>query len=135
MAPWSYAADGRMCFRPKSNRQGGLASSGERPTLHSQQKHSPLPLVQVRRQTEQIQLGVQRRDTPLYGDAGRARHGEHVAVPRGLRGVGGQGAVRAVGVEEVGEEPARADVCGVRLFYCDRGGTLIHGSGHAGAVG
>ena len=52
---------------------------------------------------QQVQFGVQRRNPPLKHHPTRARHGEQVAVPRRLRGVGGHGTVGAVGVDEVDE--------------------------------
>ena len=61
----------------------------------------------VQRRPHQVQLGIHRRDSPLKGDATRTRHREQIAIPRRLRGVGGQGAVGAVVGDElfkVGEE-------------------------------
>jgi hypothetical protein len=60
-----------------------------------------------RRRPEQIQLGILRRHPPLKRDPTRTRHREQIAIPRRLRGVGGQGAVGAtIGNEflQVGEE-------------------------------
>jgi len=60
-----------------------------------------------RRRPQQVQLGFLRRDPPLKHHPTRTCHGEQVAVPGGLGGVAGQGAVRAMVVDEllkVGEE-------------------------------
>ena len=54
-----------------------------------------------RRRPQQVQLGFLRRDPPLKHHPTRTCHGEQVAVPGGLGGVAGQGAVRAMVVDEV----------------------------------
>ncbi len=48
-----------------------------------------------------VMLGVLRRDPPLEHHPTRARHREQVVIPPRLRGVGGQGAVRAMVEDEV----------------------------------
>ena len=52
---------------------------------------------------EQVQLSIQGRDPAFKHHPTFACDGEPVAIPRGLRGVGGQGAVGAVVVDEVFE--------------------------------
>jgi hypothetical protein len=50
---------------------------------------------------EQISVRIERRDPPLKLPAARTRHREQVTIPRWLGGIGSQGAVGAVVVDEV----------------------------------
>jgi hypothetical protein len=50
-----------------------------------------------------VSVGILRRHPPPKHYPTRARRREQVAIPRRLRGVGGQGAVGTMGVDEVGE--------------------------------
>ena len=58
-------------------------------------------MLQLKGQTQRIQLSIQGRDPPLKHHPTRARHREQVTVPRGLRGIGGQRAVRTMVVDEL----------------------------------
>jgi hypothetical protein len=51
--------------------------------------------------SEQVHLSIPGRNPPPKHDAARAPHREQVAIPRGLRGVGGHGAVGAAIVNEL----------------------------------
>jgi hypothetical protein len=48
-----------------------------------------------------VSVSILRRHPPFKHHTTLARHGEQIAIPRGLRGVGGQGAVGAMGVDEL----------------------------------
>jgi len=53
------------------------------------------------RQVLPIQLSILRRDPPPKHHPTRTRHREQVAIPRGLRGVCGEGAVGVVIADKV----------------------------------
>ena len=53
------------------------------------------------RPRDQVGISVYGCHPPLEDHATRACHGEPIAVPRGRSGVGGQGTVRAVVVDEL----------------------------------
>ena len=55
------------------------------------------------RYAEQIQISTLRRDPPLEHHATRARHGQQMAIPRGLGGVGRESAVDPVILDELGQ--------------------------------
>ena len=50
-----------------------------------------------------VSVRILRRHPSLKHHPTRARHGEQIAIPRGLLGVGGQGAAGTVIVDELGE--------------------------------
>jgi len=49
-----------------------------------------------------VKVSILRRHPPCKYHPTRARHREQIAIPRGLGGVGGQGAVRRLGLALIG---------------------------------
>jgi hypothetical protein len=57
--------------------------------------------------SHKVSVRILGRDPPLKHHSTRARHGEQIAIPRRLRGVGGQGAVGVVVVDEPSKSASR----------------------------
>ena len=100
--PFADATEGAWLLGLPGLIHGGECSTSPRPAGSTQGvKTSSLAqcvgsaLVQ-RRESQQISVRFLRRDPPAKHHPTRARHGEQIATPRRLRGVGGQRAVGAV---------------------------------------